>query len=159
MYNRCFLTGKTYPDYVDTDAEQRADFQAELYKTLGSWGSFMNHEQTQLAIQCAKLLFNLNNNNPDAFRMFLGSINQLVNNGTEKTIISKPDYISLYGDLAGYLVNECQANGGLDKVFEEHENGDEHYTEEAQDMFNHYVDDVCDILDEYFQTDDEVKND
>ena len=48
----CFLTGKTYPDYVDTDAEQRADFQAQLWKTLGSWGCFVNHEQTQMAIQC-----------------------------------------------------------------------------------------------------------
>lgn len=77
----CFLTGKTYPDYVDTDAEQRADFQAQLYKTLGSWGCFVNHEQTQMAIECAKLLVNLNNNNPEAFKMVLNAINKEVNNG------------------------------------------------------------------------------
>lgn len=79
---KCFLTDKTYPDYEPTDQEQREDFQRELYKTIGSWGDFVNHEQTQLGIQCAKLLINLNNDNPDAFKMVLSAINMMVHKQT-----------------------------------------------------------------------------
>lgn len=75
---KCFLSGKTYPDYEPTDADQREDFQRELYKAIGSWGDFVNHEQTQLAVQCAKLIVNLNNNNPEAFKTVLSSINMMV---------------------------------------------------------------------------------
>ena len=155
---KCFLTGKTYPDYEPTDADQRQDFQRELYKAIGSWGDFVNHEQTQLAVECAKLIINLNNNNPEAFKTVLSAINMMAQERTEKALISQTDYVSLYSDLAGYLVNEAQANGGLDEVFEETDNGDEHYTEEAQDMFNQYSDDVCEILDNYFETDDVCRN-
>lgn len=159
---KCFLTDKTYPDYQPTDQEQREDFQRELYKTIGSWGDFVNDEQTQLGIECAKLLINLNNDNPDAFKMVLSSINMMVHKQTPDqkhhvNTVRQPVFKQAVAEIADYILAETY----LSENFEEHttmvtdDNGDERYTDAAQERFNEHHDKVESILSEYVEVSDE----
>ena len=153
---KCFLTDKTYPDYQPTDQEQREDFQRELYKTIGSWGDFVNDEQTQLGIQCAKLLINLNNDNPDAFKMVLSSINMMVHKQTPEqkhhvNTVRLPVFKQAVAEIADYILHETY----LDPIDVEDDNGDITMTDEAQERFNEHHDKVESILSEYVEVSDE----
>lgn len=156
---KCFLTDKTYPDYQPTDQEQRQDFQRELYKTIGSWGDFVNDEQTQLGIECAKLLVNLNNNNPDAFKLVLSAINMMVHKRTPDqkhhvNTVRAPVFKTAVAEIAEYILEDTY----LDPILVTDDNGDERYTDEAQERFNEHHDAVEGVLSEYFQTDDVCRN-
>ena len=54
-------------------------------------------------------------------------------------ILSAEKYLELTADLAQAIL----CNPYLDDVLIEDENGDERYTEEAQDRFNEHLDMVC----------------
>ena len=154
---KCFLTDKTYPDYQPTDQEQRQDFQRELYKTIGSWGDFVNDEQTQLGIECAKLLVNLNNNNPDAFKLVLSSINLMVHKQTPDqkhhvNTVRQPVFKQAVAEIADYILHETYTGK---RMFIEDDNGDIIMTDEAQDRFNEHHDAVESILSEYVEVSDE----
>lgn len=164
---KCFLTGKTYPDYEPTDSEQREDFQRELYKTIGSWGDFVNIEQTQLGIQCAKLLVNLNNDNPDAFKMVLSAINMMVHKQTPDhkhhvNTVRQPVFKQAVAEIADYALfaevealRELDLKTYLDPIMVTDDNGDERYGDKAQERFNEHHDKVESILSEYVEVSDE----
>lgn len=175
---KCILTGKTYPDHKPQQHRSVNAARKNMEYGLGQL-DWLNAEHLSMARKLYEAIQHLNQNRGDEFSHTLMEVAGLsdhfichrnslayeyirdkiaVKNRTEKALISQTDYVSLYSDLAGYLVNEAQANGGLDEVFVEADNGDEHYTEEAQDMFNQYSDDVCEILDNYFETDDVCRN-
>ena len=132
---KCFLTGKTYPDYQPTDADQRQDFQRELYKAIGSWGDFVNHEQTNLAVECAKLIINLNNDNPDAFKTVLSAINKMVQTDSDR-IEDASERADLF--MRGIFYAEVTQDG--EPVYVHEDNGDIRYSDWAQDIFNDQYD-------------------
>lgn len=57
-------------------------------------------------------------------------------------ILSAEKYIELTANLAEAIL----CNTYLDNILIEDENGDIHYTEEAQDCFNEHLDMVCEVL-------------
>jgi len=57
-------------------------------------------------------------------------------------ILSAEKYLELTADLAEAIL----CNTYLDNIFIEDENGDQRYSEEAQDCFNEHLDMVCDTL-------------
>ena len=62
-------------------------------------------------------------------------------------ILSAEKYIELTTDLADAILQDTfRGSGAVNDVLIEHENGDIHYTEEAQDCFNEHLDMVCEML-------------
>lgn len=55
-------------------------------------------------------------------------------------------WVELYSEIAGAIVEYS----ALDPTMTTDENGDERYTEEAQEKFNHCSDMVEEILENYF---------
>ena len=66
-------------------------------------------------------------------------------NESKKPVISIPEWIEMYSDLAGMFL-EYKA---IDQIWVQDENGDERYTEEAQDEFNHISDMVEEIMSQF----------
>ena len=57
------------------------------------------------------------------------------------------NYVELCSDIAGAWLNDALIIGGyIDDIWEKKENGDEVYTEDAQDRFNDILDLVEQIL-------------
>jgi len=59
-------------------------------------------------------------------------------------ILSQDMYINLYANMAEAMLVEHQ--GGLIELYVTEENGDERFTDEAQDIFNDYCDLVEQVL-------------
>jgi len=59
-------------------------------------------------------------------------------------ILSQDMYINLYANMAEVMLVEHQ--GGLIELYVTEENGDERFTDEAQDIFNDYCDLVEQVL-------------
>ena len=59
--------------------------------------------------------------------------------------ISNETFLELSAEIAEAWMNDAY----LDDIYVEDENGDERYTEEAQDRFNDILDEVQAILDGY----------
>ena len=59
-------------------------------------------------------------------------------------ILSQDMYINLYASMAEVMLVEHQ--GGLIELYVTEENGDERFTDEAQDIFNDYCDLVEQVL-------------
>lgn len=66
---------------------------------------------------------------------------------TLRTPIDSQDLLELSCDIASYILEETY----LDNLYEERENGDEVYTDEAQERFVQHLDIVEGILMEYLQ--------
>ena len=66
-------------------------------------------------------------------------------NESTKPVISIPEWVEMYSDLAGMFL-EYKA---IDPIWVQDENGDERYTEEAQDEFNHISDMVEEIMSQF----------
>jgi len=66
-------------------------------------------------------------------------------NESKKPVISIPEWIEMYSDLAGMFL-EYKA---IDRIWVEDENGDERYTEDAQNEFNHISDMVEEIMSQF----------
>jgi len=59
-------------------------------------------------------------------------------------ILSQDMYINLYANMAEAMLVEHQ--GGLIELYVTEENGDERFTDQAQDIFNDYCDLVEQVL-------------
>lgn len=59
--------------------------------------------------------------------------------------ISNQTFLELSAEIAEAWMNDAY----LDDIYVEDENGDERYTEEAQDRFNDILDEVQAILEDY----------
>ena len=59
-------------------------------------------------------------------------------------ILSQDMYINLYASMAEVMLVEHQ--GGLIELYVTEENGDERFTDQAQDIFNDYCDLVEQVL-------------
>jgi len=66
---------------------------------------------------------------------------------TLRTPIDSQDLLELSCDIASYILEETY----LDNLYEESENGNEVYTEEAQERFVQHLDIIEGILMEYLQ--------
>lgn len=66
---------------------------------------------------------------------------------TLRTPIDSQDLLELSCDIASYILEETY----LDNLYEERENGDEVYTDEAQERFVQHLDIVEGILMQYLQ--------
>jgi len=65
---------------------------------------------------------------------------------SNKITIPSENWVELYSTLSTFILNFS----ALDSIWTEDENGEEVYTEEAQDKFIHIVDQVEDILSGFF---------
>jgi len=68
-----------------------------------------------------------------------------------KPVISIPEWVEMYSDLAGMFL-EYKA---IDAIWVQDENGDERYTEDAQNEFNHISDMVEEIMSQFITKGDE----
>ena len=66
-------------------------------------------------------------------------------NESTKPVISIPDWVELKSELAGMFL-EYKA---IDRIWVEDENGDERYTEDAQNEFDHISDMVEEIMSQF----------
>ena len=61
--------------------------------------------------------------------------------------ITNEQFLELSADIAGAWLEDAY----LDDVWQEEDNGDMHYTNDAQDRFNDILDTVQDMLNEYVE--------
>ena len=66
-------------------------------------------------------------------------------NESTKPVISIPDWVELNSELAAMFL-EYKA---IDPIWVEDENGDERYTEDAQNEFNHISDMVEEVMSQF----------
>lgn len=155
---KCFITGKTYPDYKPT--HDNTAITASIYNVF-SHIDFVNREQGDLAMQCCHLILNLMNDNPDAFKEKLSAINMTAQGLTRPAselvpinTVRAPVFKQAVAEIADYILEDTYQ----DQILVEDDNGDERYTDEAQDRFNEHHDAVEGILSEYFEPDDVCRN-
>ena len=68
---------------------------------------------------------------------------------SDQTIeLNDQDYISLYSDMAAAFLNDTFNRGDESQIWITDKNGNQSYTEPAQDRFNEICDIVTDVLDE-----------
>jgi len=61
--------------------------------------------------------------------------------------ITNEQFLELSADIAGAWLEDAY----LDDVWQEEDNGDMHYTDDAQDRFNDILDTVRDMLNDYVE--------
>jgi len=61
--------------------------------------------------------------------------------------ITNEQFLELSADIAGAWLEDAY----LDNVWQEEDNGDMHYTNDAQDRFNDILDTVQDMLNDYVE--------
>jgi len=61
--------------------------------------------------------------------------------------ITNEQFLELSADIAGAWLEDAY----LDDVWQEEDNGDMHYTNDAQDRFNDILDTVQDMLNDYVE--------
>lgn len=64
-----------------------------------------------------------------------------------KIELNDQDYISLYSDMAAAFLNDTFNRGDESEIWITDKNGNQSYTEAAQDRFNEICDIVTDVLD------------
>ena len=64
-----------------------------------------------------------------------------------KIELNDQDYISLYSDMAAAFLNDTFNRGDESEIWITDKNGNQSYTEAAQDRFNEICDFVTDVLD------------
>lgn len=129
---KCFLTGKTYPDYAPK--HDNTAITAAIYNVF-SHIDFVNREQSDLAMQCCHLILNLMNDNPDAFKEKLSAINKTIETDSDR-IEDASERADLF--MRGIFYAEVMQDG--EPVYVTEENGDIRYSDWAQDIFNDQYD-------------------
>ena len=66
---------------------------------------------------------------------------------TDTMQITNEQFLELSADIAGAWLEDAY----LDDVWQEEDNGDMHYTNDAQDRFNDILDTVQDMLNDYVE--------
>ena len=66
---------------------------------------------------------------------------------TDTMQITNEQFLELSADIAGAWLEDAY----LDDIWQEDDNGDERYTDDAQDRFNDILDTVQDILNDYVE--------
>jgi len=61
--------------------------------------------------------------------------------------ITNEQFLELSADIAGAWLEDAY----LDNIWQEEDNGDMHYTNDAQDRFNDILDTVQDMLNDYVE--------
>tara|TARA_R100000988_G_scaffold60770_1_gene30407 strand:- start:463 stop:705 length:243 start_codon:yes stop_codon:yes gene_type:complete len=66
---------------------------------------------------------------------------------TDTMQITNEQFLELSADIAGAWLEDAY----LDDIWQEDDNGDERYTDDAQDRFNDILDTVQDMLNDYVE--------
>lgn len=177
---KCFITGKTYPDH--TPQQHRSINSARKIMETGMGRlDWLNVEHLNIAYKLYEAIQHLHQNRAHEFSQTLIKIAVMsdhfcshrkshsyerieeachtLNKAEQRELVPintvrQPVFKQAVAEIADYILEDTYQ----DPILVEDDNGDERYTDEAQERFNEHHDAVEGVLSEYFQTDDVCRN-
>ena len=176
---KCIITGKTYPDHKPQQHRSVNAARKNMEYGLGQL-DWLNAEHLGVARKLYECIQHLHQNRSEEFSHTLMEVAGLsdhfichrnslaydrirdalaVQNGREAELVPintvrAPVFKQAVAEIAEYILEDTYQ----DAILVTDDNGDERYTDEAQERFNEHHDAVEGILSEYFEPDDVCRN-
>ena len=155
---KCFLTGKTYPDFKPQQHRSinaaRKNIEYGLLQL-----DWMNVERLNLVRKLYEATQHLHQNRADEFKQTLHDINTATFKGMQDKYLTESDRIEKASELADLFMQGLAYGEVTDDgvgVYVTEENGDIRYSDWAQDIFNERYD--YHMGESYFEPDDVCRN-